>query len=241
VNLSNLSSLCDLCLTDDLINVKMNPLATFIRCNVCLSGPEVSVWLLSCKHLVCDPCLSRIRQANGGPTVCPFCKTAVRSVKTDEPEKLPPNIRALLFANPIELFKQANDVWEFQTGHAAIFFREKDKEIKRIREEGKAELVRSRNESMKMEAAISAAQERNLQLRKRLEEVQREQQARAYLPAGSVASPPIRRSRPESALSPDHPQVNSPLNFGGSSPVSDSGADPFKNPRFFTTPHFKKM
>ena len=64
--------------------------------------------------------------------------------------------------------------------------------IRRIREEGKAELVRSRNESMKMEAAISAAQERNLQLRKRLEEVQREQQARAYLPAGSVASPPIR-------------------------------------------------
>ena len=53
----------------------------------------------------------------------------------------------------------------------------------------------------------------------------------------------IRRRRPDSALSPDHPQVNSPLNYNlRSSPISDySGADPFKNPRFFTTPHFKKM
>jgi len=192
---------------------------------------------------VCGTCLPKLGHPNGS-TVCPFCKTPVRSIRTDHPEKLPANIRAILFGNPMEMYKQANEVWEFQTGHAAIFFRQMDKEIQQIREEGKAESIRIRKESLKLEAAISAGQERNMQLRKRLEELQREEDqqapapASAYLPQGSVRSPPIRN--PNSATNRAQSPANEYFQLNNDEVMKSPGSkDVFKDRRIFKTPTFK--
>jgi len=160
--------------------------------------PPASICLLSCKHLVCDPCLSKLRGPNG-QTYCPFCKTPVRSIRTDDPDKLPPNIRALLFGNPVDMQKQAAEVWEFQNGHAIMSIKAMEKELKRVREEGAAELERRQERNRKMEAENAQGLEdiRKLKEKKRALEQQAaaekaaQRRPAAYLPRGSVKSPPV--------------------------------------------------
>jgi len=186
-------------------NCKMNPLSVFIRCNICASpsaaaaaaDPQetrqvVNVQLLSCKHLACDPCLSKLRDSNGR-TYCPFCKNPVRCIRIDGRDKLPSNIKAL-FGNPVDLLKQAIEAWEYQTGHADMFFRVTDKDFRRVREDGQAEVNGKLQKNMQLEAAVAAVEQRNHELSERIKAMQKDLEKassvpQAYRPMGTVKSP----------------------------------------------------
>jgi len=154
--------------------------------------------------MVCKQCLLKLLGPKG-VNHCPFCKNPVRSIRIDGRNKLPANIKALLFGDPMEMFKQGADMWEFQKGHVDMFFRIMEKEFRRMREEGQAELTAKREKNMQLEAAIYAGQQRNHDLKEKIKVFAIANiRSVAYMTLGTVKSPEVRRRQRKPVKSPDY-------------------------------------
>ena len=56
-------------------------MSSWLRCLACLRGPSsadqsIRLHLLSCQHIVCEPCASKAQRPNAGPEsiFCPVCR-----------------------------------------------------------------------------------------------------------------------------------------------------------------------
>ena len=123
---------------------------------------------------------------------------------TDGREKIPGNVRAMLFSNPVEMFKMAEDAWEFQSGHADLAFQYLEKEERALHAYYSKELRAKRQATAAMDEESAALEVQVRQLKAEIEEEKarqaREKEAQLWgrmaYPQGSVKSPVMeRRSR----------------------------------------------
>jgi len=205
----------------------------YLRCNACLApnnlpnksgegnkaGGGVSILLLNCKHLICEPCLfghGHGSRSSAAPT-CPFCKkNGVRYLPIDDPSKMPNNVRTMLFCNPVELYKLATEAWEFQCGHADLINRQLAQKLQGMRQQFERDTAAKRSEIKETEAKAQAQEDRIARLQDEIRkekallqelEANEARQAgrgtpeaaakpRQGYPTGSVTSPPVRRRHP---------------------------------------------
>lgn len=203
----------------------------FLRCNACLAPsnlpnkPEVagkasgvSIHLLNCKHLICEPCLfghgQRARSSSAAPA-CPICKkNGVRYLPVDDPNKMPNDVRTLLFCNPIELFKMATEAWEFQSGHADLTNRQMRHKLQGMCRQFERDAGSKQSAIKETEAKAQAQEDRinriQAMIRKekallqQLDATEARQASKgtpetvrqSFYPTGTITSPPVKRRQP---------------------------------------------
>ena len=138
-----------------------------------------------------------------------------RYLPIDDPNKMPNNVRTLLFCNPVELFKMATEAWEFQSGHADLINRQLRQKLQGMCQQFERDAGSKRSAIKETEAKAQAQEDRISQLQA---EIRKEKALLQYLeakqagrgtpearakprqpplyPTGTVTSPPVKRRHP---------------------------------------------